>query len=369
MSDVERLAQVDPERRVRVALVFGGRSSEHVISCATAGGVLGAIDRDAYDVVPVGITRDGAFVLERDDPAAFALDPERLPEVRDDGSRVLWPDSALSRELRVRDADGTVRSLGEVDVAFPILHGPLGEDGTIQGLFELVGVPYVGNGVLASAVGMDKHFTKTVLQAAGLAVAPWVALVESDRDSVVLRERADALGYPQFVKPARAGSSVGVTRVERAEDLDAALDTAFAEDSRVLVEQGIAGREIEVGVLGTEGGGLPRVSVAGEIVLSSGGFYDFAAKYLDAPGVDLVCPATLTDEHYEELVRIARVAFSAIDGAGLARVDVFLTDDGFVVNEINTMPGFTPISMFPRCWQESGLGYPELIDTLLRLAR
>src|SRR4051794_25792510 len=255
MSDVERLAQVDPERRIRVALVFGGRSSEHVISCATAGGVLGAIDRDAYDVVPVGITRDGAFVLERDDPAAFALDPERLPEVRDDGSRVLWPDSALSRELRVRDADGEVRSLGEIDVAFPILHGPFGEDGTIQGFFELVGVPYVGNGVLASAVGMDKHFTKTVLQAAGLAVAPWVAhgvlasavgmatpfttpvlhapglgvapsaaLVDSHRDSVVLAERADALGYPQFVKPARAGSPVGVPRVARAEALAAALD-------------------------------------------------------------------------------------------------------------------------------------------------
>jgi D-alanine-D-alanine ligase len=197
-----------------------------------------------------------------------------------------------------------------------------------------------------------------------------VALTEADRDSVVLRQRADALGYPQFVKPARAGSSVGVTRVERPEDLDAALDIAFAEDSRVLIEQGITGREIEVGVLGAdEDGGLPRVSVAGEIVLTGAGFYDFAAKYLNAPGVDLVCPATLTDEHYEELVRIARVAFTAIDGAGLARVDVFLTDEGFVVNEVNTMPGFTPISMFPRCWQETGLGYPELIDTLLRLAR
>jgi D-alanine-D-alanine ligase len=320
-------------------------------------------------VIPVGVTRDGAFVLERDDPAAFALDPERLPEVRDDGSRVLWPESSLDRELRVRDADGEVRSLGEIDVAFPILHGPFGEDGTIQGFFELLGVPYAGNGVLASAVAMDKHYTKTVLQAAGLAVAPWVPVVESDRDSIVLRERADALGYPQFVKPARAGSSVGVTRVDRAEDLDAALDVAFAEDSRVLIEQGIAGREIEVGVLGPEeAGGLPRVSVAGEIVLTGDGFYDFAAKYLDAPGVDLVCPATLSDAHYEDLVRVARVAFTAIDGAGLARVDVFLTDDGFVVNEINTMPGFTPISMFPRCWQESGLGYPELIDTLIRLA-
>ena len=369
MSDAgDQLAAVDDGRRLRVALVFGGRSSEHTISCATAGGVLGAIDRDRYDVVPVGVTRDGAFVLERDDPAAFALDPAHLPEVRDDGSRVLWPESALDRELRVRGADGEITSLGEIDVAFPILHGPFGEDGTIQGFFELVGVPYAGNGVLASAVAMDKHFTKTVLQAAGLAVAPWVAMVEAGRDSRVLRDRAHDLGYPQFVKPARAGSSVGVTRVDRPEDLDAALDVAFAEDSRVLIEQGIAGREIEVGVLGAEDGGLPRISVAGEIVLSGDGFYDFAAKYLGAPGVDLVCPATLSDEHYEDLVRVAREAFTAIDGAGLARVDVFLTDDGFVVNEINTMPGFTPISMFPRCWQESGLGYPQLIDTLIRLA-
>jgi D-alanine-D-alanine ligase len=331
--------------------------------------VLGAIDRDAYEVIPVGITLDGAFVLERDDPDAFALDPERLPEVRDDGSRVLWPDSALSSELRVRDADGDVRSLGEIDVAFPILHGPFGEDGTIQGFFELIGVPYVGNGVLASAVAMDKHFTKTVLQAAGLAVAPWVALTETDRDSRVLRGRADALGYPQFVKPARAGSSVGVTRVEVPEELDAALDIAFAEDSRVLVERGLDGRELEVGVLGARDGGVVRVSAVGEIILTGRPFYDFAAKYLDAPGVDLVCPAELGDGERMDLERLVVRAFEAIDGRGLARIDVFLTGEGFVVNEINTMPGFTPISMFPRCWQESGLAYPDLITDLIEQAR
>ena len=199
--------------KTRIALVFGGRSSEHSISCATAGGVLGAIDRERYEVVPVGVTRDGAFVLERDDPEAYALDPEALPEVRDDGSRVLWPDSTTTRELRVRRADGTEESLGDIDVAFPILHGPWGEDGTIQGLFELIGLPYVGNGVLASAVGMDKHFTKTVLQAAGVPVAPWVTLTPADRagDGAFLRRRVAGLGYPGFVKPARAGSSVGVS--------------------------------------------------------------------------------------------------------------------------------------------------------------
>jgi D-alanine-D-alanine ligase len=362
---------VSDSRRMRVAVVFGGRSSEHSISCATAGGVLGAIDRERFDVVPVGITRDGAFVLERDDANAFALDPESLPEVRDDGSRLRWPDSVRNRELVVREADGTERSLGEIDVAFPILHGPFGEDGTIQGLFELVGVPYVGNGVLGSALGMDKHFTKTVLQAAGVPVAPWVTLSAADRagDDAWLRRRVASLGYPVFVKPARAGSSVGVTKVAGPDELDAALDVAFAEDSRVLVERGVPGRELEIGVLGGMAGAAPRTSAVGEILVTGRPFYDFAAKYLDAAGVDLVCPAPLGDGERADLERLAVRAFEAIDGRGLARVDVFLTDEGFIVNEINTMPGFTPISMFPRCWQESGLAYPDLIAELIALAR
>ncbi|MGN6443992.1 D-alanine--D-alanine ligase family protein [Amnibacterium sp.] len=357
--------------KTRIALVFGGRSSEHSISCATAGGVLGAIDRDRYEVVPVGVTRDGAFVLERDDPEAFALDPAKLPEVRDDGSRVLWPDSTTHRELKVARPDGSVASLGRIDVAFPILHGPFGEDGTIQGLFELIGLPYVGNGVLASAMGMDKHFTKTVLQAAGVLVAPWITLHRADRagDPVYLRRRVAALGYPVFVKPARAGSSVGVSRVEEPEGLDHALDKAFAEDSKVLVERGVRGRELEIGMLGSRTGGAARVSAVGEIVVTGRDFYDFEAKYLDAPGVDLVCPAPLGDGERLDLERTAQRAFEAIDGRGLARVDLFLTDEGFVVNEINTMPGFTPISMFPRCWQESGVAYPDLIAELIELAR
>jgi D-alanine-D-alanine ligase len=357
--------------RTRVAVVFGGRSSEHAISCATAGGVLAAIDRDRYDVIPVGITRDGAFVLERDDPAAFGLDPEALPEVRDDGTRVRWPESAASRELSLARPDGSVESLGDVDVVLPILHGPFGEDGTIQGMLELVGLPYAGNGVLASALGMDKHFTKTVLEAAGVPVAPWVTFSEADRrgDDAWLRRRVAGLGYPVFVKPARAGSSVGVTKVDGPDGLDAALDTAFAEDSRVLVERGLTGRELEVGVLGGRDGGGVRVSAIGEIIVTGRPFYDFAAKYLDAPGVDLVCPAQLGDGERMDLERLAVRAFEAIDGRGLARIDVFLTGEGFVVNEINTMPGFTPISMFPRCWQESGLAYPDLITDLLEQAR
>ncbi|THG31782.1 D-alanine--D-alanine ligase family protein [Naasia lichenicola] len=355
--------------RIRVALLFGGRSSEHSISCATAGGVLGAIDRERYEVIPVGITRDGAFVLEADDASRFALDPSALPEVVDNGSRVLWPDSAASRELRV-ESDGSVRSLGDIDVVFPILHGPFGEDGTIQGMLELIGLPYVGNGVLASALGMDKHFTKTVLAAAGIAVAPWVTVTAGSWASSqdVLLPSMVSLGFPMFIKPARAGSSVGVSKVVDVDGIAPALELAFAEDSKVLVEAAISGREVEVAVLGGRAGSPARASVAGEVVVTGRDFYDFAAKYLDAPGVDLVCPASLTDDELAEMQSIGIRAFEAIGGAGLARVDFFLTPTGFVVNEVNTMPGFTPISMFPRCWLESGLTYPELIMELITLA-
>jgi D-alanine-D-alanine ligase len=365
-----------------VALLFGGRSSEHSISCATAGGVLEAIDRSRFDVIPVGITRDGAFVLEDDDPAKFRLDVNALPEVLDNGSRILWPDSTATRELSVRmvssgsgSGDGSgaaasVRSLGDVDVVFPILHGPYGEDGTIQGLLELIGLPYVGSGVLASALGMDKHYTKTVLAAAGIAVAPWVTLTAREwaASPSSVTASASALGLPLFVKPARAGSSVGVSKVSSLEHLPAAIEVALREDSRVLIETGIVGREVECGVLGGHDGAAPRVSVAGEIVMTTREFYDFDAKYLDAPGVELVCPAELTASELAEMQSIAARAFTAIDGAGLARVDFFLTPTGFVVNEINTMPGFTPISMFPKCWIASGLSYPEIIDELIALA-
>jgi D-alanine-D-alanine ligase len=354
--------------KIRVALFFGGRSSEHGISCATAGGVLGAIDRTRYEVVPIGITPDGILTLQPDDATGLTLADE-LPVVPDNGTRVFLPESAATREFTVRDADGTVRSLGEVDVAFPILHGPFGEDGTIQGMFELVGLPYVGNGVLASALGMDKHFTKTVLAGAGIEVAPWVTvtLARLAQDDDLWRRRITALGLPVFVKPARAGSSVGVTKVKDWADLDAALDTAFAEDHTVLVEQAIVGREVECAVLQGRDGAPPRVSVAGEIVLTTREFYDFDAKYRDAPGVELVCPADIGEAALAEMQRIAGRAFEAIGGAGLARVDFFFTGDTFVLNEINTMPGFTPISMFPACWLASGVTYPELIDELITL--
>jgi D-alanine-D-alanine ligase len=349
-----------------VAVLFGGRSSEHSISSATAGGVLRAIDRDRYRVIPVGITRDGAFVLEDDDPDKFALDADKLPEVVDNGTRILWPDSTLTRELRVVDG-GEVRSLGDVDVVFPILHGRFGEDGTVQGMLELLGLPYVGAGVLMSALGMDKHATKSVLRSAGVPVVPWVTVTRAgiERDRELWERRIRSLGLPVFVKPARAGSSVGVSKVSEWDELDAALAVAFAEDTTVLVEQAITGREVECGVLPGTDGGLPRVSVAGEIVVTGRDFYDFEAKYLGASGVDLVCPADLADGELTEMQRIAARAFEALGGEGLARVDFFFTGTEFFVNEVNTMPGFTPISMFPTCWIASGMTYPELVGELI----
>ncbi|MFB4348563.1 D-alanine--D-alanine ligase family protein [Microbacterium sp. CR_7] len=350
----------------RVVVLFGGRSSEHSISSATAGGVLGAIDRDRYDVIPVGITREGAFVLEDDDPAKFPLDAAHLPEVVDNGTRVLWPEPGGNRTLRVVQADGTVDALGEIDVVLPILHGPHGEDGTIQGYFDTLEVPYAGGGVLDSALCMDKHFMKVALQAAGIAVAPWrtVRSREWASDPDAVRAAAAELGSPLFVKPARAGSSVGVSKVDALDELDAALAVAFAEDDKVLIETGVVGREIEVAVL--EGAEGVRASLPGEIVLTSRGFYDFEGKYLGGDGVDVVCPADLDEAEVAAIQDAGIRAFEAVDGRGLARVDMFLTASGeLVVNELNTMPGFTPISMFPKCWVVSGLSYGDLISELI----
>ncbi len=332
--------------------------------------MLGALDRERFRVIPIGITRDGAFVLEDDDPAKFGLDAAHLPEVVDNGTRIVWPDSTLSRELKVRSDEGE-RSLGDVDVVFPILHGRFGEDGTVQGFLELLDLPYVGAGLLMSAIGMDKHTTKSILKAAGVPVVPWVSVTRADldRDRGLWERRIRSLGLPAFVKPARAGSSVGVSKVDDWDELDAALDLAFAEDGTVLVEQAVVGREVECGVLQGRDGAAPRVSVAGEIVISGRGFYDFEAKYLGAEGIELVCPADLQPGELAEMQRIAARAFEAVGGQGLARVDFFYTGTEFFVNEVNTMPGFTPISMFPKCWIASGMSYEDLLTELIDLAQ
>ncbi|RCS62168.1 D-alanine--D-alanine ligase family protein [Microbacterium sp. JB110] len=353
-----------------VAVLFGGRSSEHSISSATAGGVLGAIDREKFNVIPVGITREGIFVLEQDDPARFALDAEKLPEVVDNGTRVLWPLPGSGRELRALLEDGTVTSLGTVDVVLPILHGVHGEDGTIQGFFDTLEIPYAGGGVIDSAIAMDKDVTKVVLQAAGIPVTPWLTVRRRrwEHGEATVRAEADALGYPLFVKPARAGSSVGVSKAHGPDELAEAMRVALAEDDKVLIETAIVGREIEVAVLEGRDGAEPRVSLPGEIVLTTREFYDFEGKYLGGDGAEVVCPAVLTEEQTATIRAFGARVFEALECRGLARVDVFLTDAGdVIVNEPNTMPGFTPISMYPKCWIASGVSYAQLITELIEL--
>jgi D-alanine-D-alanine ligase len=367
-------AQTDgPGRRPRVMVVFGGRSGEHGISCATAGGVLRAIDRDRYDVVPVGITRDGRWVVAADEPERWEITAGRLPEVIASDGEVVVPLSVGDRRLRVLDALEPPRELGEVDVVFPLLHGPFGEDGTLQGLLELADVRYVGAGVLASAVGMDKHMMKLVLAGHGLPVGPFEVIRpgELERDPEAVVARVKALGLPLFVKPARAGSSLGISRVDDLADLAAAIDVAREHDPKVVVEAAIVGREIECGVLGGRAGERPRASLPGEILVTDPRhmFYDFEAKYLDEAGVTLACPADLPPEVVADVQEAAVRSFEAVGCEGIARVDVFVTPEGrVVVNEINTMPGFTPYSMYPRMWQASGVTYPELVDELVALA-
>ncbi len=359
--------------RIRVAVVFGGRSSEHAVSCSTAASVLRALDRDRYDVVPIGIATDGRWVLVADDPEPLELRPGHRPEISGDGPGVLVPTSVSDRSLTVLEPGAVPRSLGEVDVVLPLLHGPFGEDGTLQGLLELADVPYVGSGVLASAAGMDKQFMKVLLAGAGLPVGPHVVITDAEwqRDPAACAESVAALGWPVFVKPARAGSSMGVSKVPGPQELRAAVEAARAHDPKVVVEAAVAGREIECGVLESLEGGRPQTAPLGEIEVLGGGheFYDFEAKYLDEEHLRLTCPADVPAEVAEQMADLAVRSFQALGCEGLARVDFFLTERGDVlVNEVNTMPGFTPVSMFPLMWATAGLDYPSLVDRLLQLA-
>jgi D-alanine-D-alanine ligase len=355
--------------KIRVAVLFGGKSNEHSISVATASGVLGAIDSSKYDVVPVGITQAGVFVPFSGDPESLSL-ANGLKTIEHEGSTIRFAMDG-SRELFETGPNGTEKSLGVIDVVMPLLHGPYGEDGTMQGFLELVGVPYVGNGVLGSAAAMDKEFSKALFKAAGIPSPDYAVVTKSDMlnnpESALARIR-DLGKLPFFVKPARSGSSVGITKVSSLAEVPAALEEAFKHDDKLVIEVGVAGREIECGVLDALDGGALRVSVAGEITVSGREFYDFEAKYVDSDAATLICPADITTDELAKMQQVARKAFKALGCKGLARVDFFLTDNGFMVNEINTMPGFTSISMFPRCWQESGLSYPDLIDELISLA-
>jgi D-alanine-D-alanine ligase len=359
-----------PDRRIRVAVVFGGRSPEHAISCVSAGSVLAALDRDRYEVVPVGITAKGAWVLTSGDPDALRIAGRTLPHV-DAGTAVVLPGDPTAGGLVVVEPGEGAQVLGTVDVVFPVLHGAYGEDGTIQGLLEMAGVPYVGSGVFGSAAAMDKEFAKKLLRAEGLPVGPY-AVLRPGTGSLPAEER-DRLGLPVFVKPARAGSSIGISKVADWSELDAAVAAARDVDPKVLVESAVAGREVECGVLEGERGGPPEASVPAEIRLVGGqDWYDFESKYLD-DACEFDVPARLLDAVAQRVQELACRAFTALDCAGLARVDFFLTDadspdGGLVLNEVNTMPGFTPISMFPRMWAASGLDYPALLDRLVRTA-
>ncbi len=347
-------------QRTRVAVVFGGRSGEHAVSCLSAGSVLRFLPADRFDVTAIGITPEGRWVTV--DPARMLTRSGReLPSVTD-GEAVVLPADPTSASVIPLGPGAPL----DVDVVFPVLHGPFGEDGTIQGLLELAGLPYVGPGVLASAAGMDKEFTKKLLAAEGLPLGDYVVLRRGV--PTLTTGQRDRLGLPVFVKPARAGSSLGVSRVDRWADLEAAIELARQADPKVLVEAAMIGREIECGVLEFPDGRV-EASPTAEIQVAAGyEFYDFAAKYLDDVATFDI-PALLDDAVTAHVRDLAVRAFRSLDAQGLARVDFFVTDAGrVVVNEVNTMPGFTPISMYPRMWQAAGMSYPELLTVLIDTA-
>jgi D-alanine-D-alanine ligase len=357
--------------KIRIGVLFGGQSGEHEVSLVSASAVMDALDRTKYDVVPIGITKQGRWIAGNNAlPALTAqADQKKLPvssQQSADSSQPL-PDTALdTTEMLLPTADWRLHA--GIDVIFPVLHGPMGEDGTVQGLLELAGVPYVGCGVLASAVGLDKAMMKAAFSAAGLPQVPWMLIRRAEwrAGSAAQIERIEGqLRYPVFVKPANMGSSVGITRATDRATLAQGLDEAARYDRRIVVEQGISAREIEVSILGNDD---PQASVPGEIVPSNE-WYDYEAKYLGGES-KIVIPAPLSNALAEQVRRIAIQAFKAIDGAGLARVD-FLLDresEALYLNEANTMPGFTPVSMYAKMWAASGLAYSALLDRLVELA-
>jgi len=363
--------------RTTVALLFGGRSGEHGISCVTAGGILAAIDRERFEVIALGISREGRWVHVSADPSDWTMVDGRAPEVDPAGDEVLLPGvrHLPGRPITLRTVrDGAVRDLADIDVVWPVLHGAYGEDGTVQGMLEMLDIPYVGSGVLASATAMDKAATKLALRAAGLECAPGIVVhedrweAESHRVATHLRNNHP---LPWFVKPARAGSSLGVTRVSDPAQLEIAMKSAFAEDPKVLVEEGLNAREVECGVLQGRDGAEPSTTLPGEVKVGADlEFYDYEAKYFGKGTVSIDVPAALPDAVLEEARETAARAFTALGLEGLARVDMFVTSDHRVlINEVNTMPGFTPYSMFPVLWENMGLSYADLIAELIERAR
>ena len=350
-------------RKLRLAILYGGRSAEHSISVVSARSVMEALDPERFEVVPIGITRDGAWLLPERSPLELTAPAGGLPEVEAAGAEV-----TLRPEQRAAALAAGRPGVGAVDVVLPILHGPYGEDGTVQGLFELADLPYVGSGVLASALAMDKAMAKVVLAQAGIPQAPYLVVAEGRwraEPASVAAEVAERLRYPVFTKPARLGSSIGISKVPAPAALADGLAAAFAHDDKALVEQGVPARELECGVLGNQ---APETSVVGEVIPGRE-FYDFEAKYLDE-GLKLEIPAPVADAVAARVRALALSAFRALGCEGLARVDCFYDEAAgeVLLNEVNTIPGFTPKSMFPMLWAASGVPYPELVARLVDLA-
>ena len=352
-------------KKITVGVIFGGRSGEHEISLRSAESIIKALDPEKYRVVPIAITKQGQWLTSSE---ATRLLPGAVME-RADQAVALLGDPTL-RGLTKVSQTGPGAERQSLDVVIPVLHGTYGEDGTIQGLLEMADLPYVGCGVLASSTGMDKVIMKRLFHEAGLPGVPFMAVLRGDWEASPDETEAKViaeLGFPCFVKPANLGSSVGISKATDAASLKAALALAARYDRKLIVEHGVDAREIEISVLGND---RPIASLPGEIVPQSAEFYDYKAKYIDAQGARLVIPAELEPGQIEEIQRLAIRAFQAIDGSGLARVDFFLErgTNRLLVNEINTMPGFTSISMYPKLWEASGIGYSELIDRLINLA-
>jgi len=354
-------------KKIRVAILFGGRSGEHEVSLQSAASVLAAIDRKKYEVLPVGITKQGRWVAG---DALDALPAEKLAGILREGDPVIASADPQGPSLIPLNSSSAVRGnlTGKIDVVFPLLHGTFGEDGTVQGLLDLAGIPYVGAGVLASAAGMDKDVMKRLFRDAAIPVVEWITVLRNEwqtSPAPIKQSVQRKIGYPVFVKPANLGSSVGISKVRHAKELPAALDLAARYDRKILIEKGVDAREIECAVLGND---KPEASVPGEIVPANE-FYDYEAKYI-REGSKLLIPAPLAKQQTRRVQQLALQAFKAIDCAGMARVD-FLLDrktGQIFVNEINTIPGFTSISMYPKLWEASGVPFPELVDRLIRLA-
>ncbi len=353
-------------KKLKVGIIFGGRSGEHEVSFCSASSIMKAINRDKYTVVPIGITKEGRWISPQE--SALALQSGRI----EGKSTVILVNNPSGKSLISIDNHQEFKKEtweGKLDVIFPVLHGPYGEDGTIQGLLELADIPYVGAGVAASAVSMDKELMKTIFKQKSLPVLKWLTIKRKDwqKDKEeILSLIQNTFEYPLFVKPTNLGSSVGITKVHRKEELEKAIDLASSYDRKILIEEGLEGaREIECSVLGND---EPQTSVVGE-VKPAGEFYDYDSKYIDQ-ATQLIVPADLPEEVSGKVKQIALCAFKAIDAAGMARVDFFVTkkENKIYLNEINTIPGFTSVSMYPRLWEASGVSYPELIDQLIQLA-